>query len=207
MVDFSESNSDLNRGLQFRDFDLTVARDNVEVKIPGSNRFWCAADAFDTDTTFSDTLSVGELMARFGGPSEAPIPIKKDNSYSVINTTELFITNVVQASKMMRLYMSTGPVIIPNASELEVIGAIAANDVAGSDFTIANSATGTIAANPDRKELLVVTDVSLRIGLGASATKGFIIDAGAYYFNHKGLFTMFNNSGGTAAINFSEFET
>lgn len=202
---FSGMDSAIGFGLRYIDIDLTSARDNVEIKIPGATRIYCAQDAFDSATVLSTTLSVGHAFARFNNNTDAPVIMKKGRLYMIEPSGRMFFTNTAQANKMMRLYHSVGAIILPYASEVEIVGDIPATQTPGTDFNILTGAAGLIAANADRKECLVQSDTELR--LSSVTAKGLLWDGSNMVITSKGQIDFFNDTAGTAAVKFTEFST
>jgi len=205
MTNFNKSNTEISQGLKKRDFDLSVARDNERISFPGSTRLYVAQDAFDDDTTLSTSLGVGHAFIRIGNSTDAPVILKKGRMYVLDPTSQIFMTNSVQASKMMRIYHSVGEVIVPYASEIEIVGDVPQTQTAGTDFNILTGAAGSIPANADRKECFMQADGELR--LSDTTGKGFLWGGSDLILSSKGQIDLFNDTAGTVAVKYTDFAT
>jgi hypothetical protein len=205
MTNFGNVKSAASTGMRHRDIDLSSARDNVEFKLGGSTVLYVAQDAFDSEDVLSSTLSVGHAFARLNNNDDSPVILKKGRAYRIEPTSRLFLTNTAQSNKMMRIYHSTGEIILPFASEVEIVGDIPATQTPGTDIALTTGNTTAIAANADRKELFVIADGTLR--LSGVTGKGYEWDGSGMYLTNKGAVDFFNDSGSTVNIKFTEFST
>ena len=107
------------------DIDLSVARTNVRLSMTGLTFAFIPTEAFDNETTISSTLTVGKGVARFGGNNETPMIMSAGIVYRFPANQaidEIYFTNAAQASKMMRVYYSAAPEVIPFVGETVISG-------------------------------------------------------------------------------------
>ena len=107
--------SDAKR-FEYYDLDLTNARSDVELNLKGFNFLYIAKNAFDSETIYSATRTVGQALIRLGSISAAPLPLEKGTVYRIPNTGKVYVTNAAQALKMQRWIMSTGPTVVPTGA-------------------------------------------------------------------------------------------
>lgn len=204
MTDFQAENAAVLAGLKHRDIDLSSARDNELILFSGSTRLYIAQDAFDSETVLSTTLSVGHAFARFGENTNSPVILKKGRAYALDPTSRIYLTNSAQANKMMRVYHSVGPVILPYASEIEVIGDVASTNFSDTDLTIATANVDTITAITGQKEIHITTDQVLRWGDDVATAKGAEIPVGTTVLAYSGDVKLRNDSGATATVKYTQ---
>ena len=184
----------------FRDLSLTSARSNEELTVAGSF-LYVPTDAFDSDTVVSSTLSAGTIFVRPNFPAATPIVVTPGQLYFLGTFSKLYITSAAQASKMVRIYFSAGPITIPFTSTTRITGTVAVSgtvDTAqvadGTAWTAGGgtaNTTGTLisAADTAMRSRAIQNTGSAVLGIADTAAKAACstlalqIAAGATFFD------------------------
>ena len=89
--------------------------------------------------------------------------------------------------------------------EVYVAGNISNSQVAGTDLVIGAGATGSIAANANRRECFIGASGTLR--LSDTTGKGYSWDGSGMFISSNGVIDFFNDTATNITVQFTEFET
>jgi hypothetical protein len=120
MVSFRSAQGEVNKGIDYIDLDLSVARDRKRLGISG-NFIYVPVQAFDAPEVVSNTLDSGIAFMRPNRQSGSPIILAPGQIYSLEPFDEVYISNQVQSGKMMRVYFSTGQIVEPAAGTITTV--------------------------------------------------------------------------------------
>lgn len=194
-LDFNSSFSEERRHISFIDIDLSTARTNEEIEIPGAVHVWGEPTAFDDKTTVSSTLSVGYCFIRFDNTESAPqyFPklrnIKMDNDSPI---SKIYVTNPAQSGKMIRIGYSSTTQNDVQDNDVSVIGDNPAGSVVSNPAAdIDTTARVLLTTNSDRKSYEIQNlDSTLDLVLlgtdsGGTASEGLILEPYQTYTGYE----------------------
>lgn len=121
-ADFTRAIGDTASQLRFLDIDLSVARDDAEISIKG-NFLFADMRAYDSETVLSASKETGVAFIRPNSVRNAALLLTAGRVYNWSNRDPfdgIYVTNTAQASKMLRIYYSTGPTMLPLGNEFQL---------------------------------------------------------------------------------------
>ena len=121
-ADFTRTIGDTAAQLRHIDVDLSVARSDYELSIKG-NFLFADMRSYDSATVLSTTLETGTAFIRPNSVSSALLLLSAGRVYNWGARDPfdaLYVTNAAQAGKMLRLYYSTGPTMLPLGNEFQL---------------------------------------------------------------------------------------
>jgi len=204
----------------FRDVELSTARTvNKAAEIEMAGRFlFVELEAFDGVDAVdkSSTLTTGTAMVRFNSKTAKPHFIEAGTALEIPEGFDkIFVSNAAQSNKSLRLSVSATVKVAPYKTSFEIVTAAPETATPADSLNdVTTSATNIIAANANRKKILIQNNSSTDIkycGTDSSATTGFIIPGGAnaaYEDNATGALYALSTSGTITAsdITIMDFE-
>lgn len=186
---YQVANQRIAANWNFRDIDLSVARDNVEIPLAG-DFLQVPTVAFSGDTTIDTSSSVGEAFVKFDEKDAKPYYLRGGSTVRMKGSPfgTLYLTNTAQAGAKMRIYTSaladSDPQAVTNFST-DVASSYTAEI---SDNAVSTTAVVIVPARSDRKAGLIqnndaLTDLMITVSGG---TTGVVVKAGGgtYTYNH-----------------------
>lgn len=108
---FLPSSQGQANSITVRDFDLSIARQNVETNVPGFSFMSVASEAFDANGNVTYSTSTGVMLMALENSSAAKLLVKSGFEFNVEACNRLYLTNVAQPGKMLRVYFATYPFV------------------------------------------------------------------------------------------------
>lgn len=152
--DFNAAQQQIEEEVRVRDIDLSLVFGlNSMKKIQVSGKyiviFPLAFSLTDPDqVSFSSVLQPGSCFVRVGSNTKIPVALVPGTAYEFDEFSELWILNTVaQPGKMIRLYISTNPIVKIASPPQTISGAVSVTEVdapeGGTGFGLVNPALGT----------------------------------------------------------------
>lgn len=134
--DFSAAQQQTEEEVRVRDIDLSqVFGLNSMKKLQVSGKyivvFPLAFSLTDPDqVSFSPTLQAGSCFVRVGSNTKVPVALVPGTAYEFDEFSELWILNTVaQPNTMIRLYISTNPIVKISAPPQQITGSIKVTEI------------------------------------------------------------------------------